>query len=123
MPDGVRLVSYWLGKDEAILLRPVANPNSYLARLLELYWEGLQRPLPFFPRSALVYVKKCLSNGKNKLPPEEAARYTWEGSEQQRGECEDPYYRLAFRGSQPLNEEFYGLAAEIFGPLLEHLQK
>jgi exodeoxyribonuclease V gamma subunit len=105
------------------MLRPVANPEYYLARLLEHYWEGLQRPLPFFPRSALAYVKKCFSNSKKKLPPEEAARHIWEGNEQQRGEREDLYFRLAFRGSQPLDEEFYKLAAEIFGPLLEHLQE
>jgi exodeoxyribonuclease V gamma subunit len=60
--------------------------------------------------------------GKNK-PSENAlekACKTWAGSKYHRGECEDPYYQLCFRNTDPLDSEFRRIAEEIFRPLIEH---
>jgi len=59
---------------------------------------------------------------KNK-PGENAlngARRTWTGSEYNRGECEDPYYQLCFRNTDPLDSEFQRIAVDVFTPLIEH---
>jgi exodeoxyribonuclease V gamma subunit len=34
-----------------------------------------------------------------------------------RGEAADPYYRLAFRGSDPLDAEFEEIAIAVFDPM------
>jgi exodeoxyribonuclease V gamma subunit len=101
------------------MLRPVVDSLSYLQDLLDCYWRGLCWPLPFFPKSALAYVQALASA---KTDPEGVAWREWQGNDYHRGECEDHYYQLAFRGSDPLQGEFPQLAQKIFRPLLEHIQ-
>jgi exonuclease V gamma subunit len=48
------------------------------------------------------------------------ARDKWEGSNAGWGEGMQPYYQLAFRHTDPLDEEFAELARRVFEPLLEH---
>jgi exodeoxyribonuclease V gamma subunit len=118
-PGGVQRISHWLGRDREVMLLPVVDPLFHLQDLLDCYWRGLCWPLPFFPKSALAYVQ-ALAAGKT--DPEGAARREWQGNDYHRGECEDHYYQLAFRGSDPLQGEFPQLAQRIFRPLLEHIQ-
>lgn len=118
-PEGVELRSQWLGEDRVAKLAPVAEPRERLAALLELYRQGLRWPLRFFPRSAWAYAQAL---GKPKADPLAAARGQWEGGDFVWGEGRDPYYRLAFRDLDPLDEVFSGLAAAVFQPLLAHLE-
>ena len=87
-----------------------AEPEArqHLASLLELYWEGLHRPLPLFPKSSLAQAE-----GGN-------ARDSWQGSSRHRGECENPYYQAAFRGQDALADPFEAIAERVFLPLLNH---
>ncbi|MDQ2695003.1 MAG: exodeoxyribonuclease V subunit gamma, partial [Pseudomonadota bacterium] len=117
-PPGVAPVSRWLGDDKGFALRPVADPRGCLQVLLDIYWQGLRRPLHFLPKSALVYAKAALGSGRS--DPMAAARKKWEGSEEHPGECQDLYYQLAFRGSDPLDGEFAALAMAVFRPVFEH---
>jgi exodeoxyribonuclease V gamma subunit len=97
---------------------PVKGSGEILAAILAHYWEGLQRPLPFFPRSSWAYARLRLQKEK---PEEEALRRaadTWAGDDYRRGEGEDLYYDLCFRDGDPLDGEFRSLATELFGPLL-----
>lgn len=120
-PQEVEPVTYLIGaggtKEEAELrFAPVADAEEHLRRLLALYWQGLQGPLHFFPRSARAYVDA----GKDPLG---AARKEWEtqrgqGGSQRLGEGEEAYYKLAFRDLDPLDEQFETLAEAIFGSLL-----
>jgi exodeoxyribonuclease V gamma subunit len=99
---------------------PVENGAEVLAGLLERYWEGLQRPIPFFPRSSWTYARLVLEKGS---PEGEALRKVseaWAGDDYRRGEREDPYYHLCFRDTDPLDDEFQRLAVDVFGPLLAH---
>jgi len=99
---------------------PVENGDGLLVALLERYWEGLQRPLQFFPRSSWDYARLVLEKGS---PEGEALRKAWEawaGDDYRRGENEDPYYHLCFRDTDPLDDEFRRLARELFEPLLAH---
>ncbi len=99
---------------------PVRESGEILAALLARYWEGLRRPLPFFPRSSWAYAQLLLQKER---PEEEALRRaseTWAGDDYRRGEREDPYYDLCFRDADPLEEEFRSLATELLGPLMAH---
>jgi exodeoxyribonuclease V gamma subunit len=99
-----------------VIVRPVADARARLADLLALYWEGLRRPLPFFPRAAYA---ACAAK-KDALG---AARRAWESPVQQGpipGEDADPYNALAFRGRDPLDDDFLALARRVFEPLRAH---
>ena len=93
--------------------RPVNDPIPLLADILDLYREGLVRPLRFFPESAMEYAGK----GEWRL---DRARKRWEGDEYHRGEGEEPAYRLCFGGEDELNEEFERIARTLLGPMVHH---
>jgi exodeoxyribonuclease V gamma subunit len=63
--------------------------------------------------------------GRSRQEPLEVARVKWEGSSFTNvpGECEDPYFDLCFRNTDPLNEEFQQTARVVFGPLLSALKE
>jgi exodeoxyribonuclease V gamma subunit len=117
-PAHVQPESRWLGEDDELLLRAVQDPQPYLHGLLEWYWHGLHRPLHFFPASALAYTKAARSG---KPDPLGAARTMWEGSAFSRSECEDSYYQLAFRDTDPLDDEFVAVTDTVFLPLFTAL--
>ncbi|HCB12831.1 MAG TPA: exodeoxyribonuclease V subunit gamma, partial [Gammaproteobacteria bacterium] len=121
-PEGAARQSHWVAEDQDILLDAVENPEASLRGLLDLYWQGSRRLLPFFPKSALAYVER-LRKDKGNDPDKAlwAAQRIWEGDEQRAGsaEREDAYYQLAFGDTGPLDEEFTTLAITIFGPLFE----
>ncbi len=100
----------------------VEAPGEHLLSLLELYRQGLSRPLPFFPETSWEYARRILERPER--PDREAsgpARRTWEGSGYGRGEREDPYTALCFRGIDPVGaEEFKEIARRVFGPLRDH---
>ncbi len=109
-PPGVALRSLWLGDDATVTLGPVAEPAATLRTLVDLYWDGLRRPLHFFPETALT----CLAKGGDLG----AARDVWEGDEYgyRTGEGSDAYYQAAFRDTDPLDAELVQLAGQVFGP-------
>lgn len=119
-PTGVAPCSYWVAEDRLVRLEPVADAAAQLRVLLEWYWQGTQRLLHFFPRSALVYAELCCI--KNKAPDQalRAARRQWEGDSFSKvaPEAADIYYQLAFGGADPLDAEFETLALTVFGPVL-----
>lgn len=119
-PKEIRPVSRWLGEDREVVLNPVADASELLAGLLRLYWQGLSRPLHFFPNSSYAYAQTL---GRGRGDPLAAARRAWEGSEYYWGESENSYYQLVFRGSDPLDKWFAELAEAVFGPLFEHLEE
>jgi exodeoxyribonuclease V gamma subunit len=105
---------------------PVERAETLLQALLNRYWEGLRRPLPFFTESSWAYAGDRLAKGKAPALSLETARKTWQGSgwdKGGRGECEDPYYERCFRSRDPLDSAFEDLAVEVFGPLLESLSE
>jgi len=102
------------GDGEAVQFTP--QPREHLEALLELYWRGLQTPLPFFPKTSLEFAAKQDAKGD----PLERARAIWRGNVRAKGECEDPAFRLCFGGeTDPLDAEFERLALAIYAPLLD----
>ena len=123
-PPAINRQSVWVGLDKTVVLEPVADPQFYLQPLLNLYWQGLQQPLPFFAASAyefLIVLREDRS-GKNRRSPERAAQYIWQGSDYHRGESADPYYALVYGERDPLNDDFTRLAQQIWQPVFEHVR-
>ncbi len=98
---------------------PVAESREILERLLVRYWEGLHRPLHFFPETSLEYLTRVVEKA---TAPEEAIRKAepiWFGNDHYRGESLEPHLQLCFRDSNPLDADFRSLAEEVYGPLLK----
>jgi exodeoxyribonuclease V gamma subunit len=110
-----------IGTDAIVRFSPVREAQEEIAKLLEIYWRGLNRVLPFFPESALKYADAVLFPPKGaSSPPLNKARYTWNGSkwEDAPAEKNDIYYTFCFPDREPLNEEFMQLALEVYVPML-----
>jgi exodeoxyribonuclease V gamma subunit len=107
-PADVGRQSRLIGETEDVALAPVAAPLDTLGALAERYWEGIHRPLPFFPESARAAVR-------HPQDPLGAARQQFGGKYAAEGD--DPYVELAFRGMELLGCEFLDLAHAVFGPL------
>jgi exodeoxyribonuclease V gamma subunit len=113
-PDGVAKATCCAGQDAILRFAAVKDARAALEELLRLYFAGLARPLHFFPKTACIYSEYGELNRK--------VRSTWEGSDfGPRGECEDPYYQLAFRGTDPLDAEFEANAQIVFGRMTDAL--
>jgi exodeoxyribonuclease V gamma subunit len=100
---------------------PVEEGEEILEGLLNRYWEGLRRPLHFFPESSWAYAQESLSKNRASEACLERARKVWEGG-WSRGEAEDLSYQLCFGKGDPLDSAFESLAKEIFEPLLKYLR-
>jgi exodeoxyribonuclease V gamma subunit len=127
LPGGPYSNAVLVGSDKVFEAPPLPEAPALLASLLDLYWKGLTTPLKFFPQTAWAYADAALKQegGRSKQSPIAAARVRWErhpftGAP---GECEDPYFDLCFRNTDPLEEEFEQTARAVFGPLLSALKE
>jgi exodeoxyribonuclease V gamma subunit len=96
-----------LMRNEGVNLVPVAESAVLLEELLEYYWQGLTRPLHFFPRSSLAFATKGTIS---------AAGAEWNHT--RFPENDDPAYRLCFGQESPFDGEFADLARQVFAPYL-----
>ncbi|MDA8383976.1 MAG: exodeoxyribonuclease V subunit gamma [Betaproteobacteria bacterium] len=120
-PEGVALSSRWVGLDGEFALAPVADPAPLIATILETYWRGLTRPVPFFVRASHAYATASRAGG----PALKAAHAAWDVPEFRNGgtfgESEEAHYQFVYRGHDPLDDEFTALAARLFAPMLDHV--
>jgi exodeoxyribonuclease V gamma subunit len=116
-PPGAPRESRHYGEGEALRLGPVADAGARLARLVELYRQGLSEPLPFYPASSHAYAD-ALARGKGREAALRAAQGAWEGSPGRPGEGADPEVALAQRGRDPLGATFEALAGELLLPMI-----
>jgi exodeoxyribonuclease V gamma subunit len=87
-----------------------------LKNLLEIYWEGLSRPLPLFPRASWAYMQ-AIRAGKTEAKVLEAVRQAWD-NEYNGGDRTDPYLARCFRETDPLEQpDFLPLTEAVMGPL------
>jgi exodeoxyribonuclease V gamma subunit len=108
-----------IGKDQAVSWSPVPNASQMLDNLCEFYWRGLHERLPFFPKSALEFVK---AEQAGKRDPLYHARLKWNGGYNIEGEHEQPEIRRLFPTGHPLDHEFEDIARLVWGPLLQNAQ-
>jgi exodeoxyribonuclease V gamma subunit len=110
--------SWLIGKDLQCLYPPVSESEKILQVLLKIYWEGLGKPLHFFPGSSWIYTE-ALAKGKDEERALRAAGKEWLGDDYSHGESEDPYLQICFKNIDPLDEEFENLSREIFGQIVK----
>jgi exodeoxyribonuclease V gamma subunit len=111
--DGYPRESLLFMGDGSKAFSPVDNAADILVTILALYWEGLMKPLRFFPASAMAYAHK-------KEWDMERARKIWEEGYNFPGEGDDPYFQLCFGKAFPFNADFERVARTLFEPLLQH---
>jgi len=124
-PPGYPLTSMVAGVDKdwvAWEYEPVEDADEILGNLLETYWEGLTKPLHFFPESSWAYTQQVVEKDRPAEDALQKARGIWMGGYYP-GEMEDPYYRLCFRSSDPIDSEFQKTALEVFGPVSGYQKK
>ncbi len=95
----------------------MANAAELLADLCRLYVEGVQAPLPLFPKSGFAYVEAERAGKNTKSATEDqwkTSRFRGEGEE------DDAAIKLVFESPDPFAEETLALARRVFGPLLAH---
>lgn len=102
--------------DKCASFTPVADPQTLLQSILELYWQGLRTPLPFFPESALAYAGSKIPWDLGK------ARAKWKDDSYNDipGEGSDPCFRLCFGKLDPFDAEFERISRLLLEPLLRH---
>jgi exodeoxyribonuclease V gamma subunit len=116
-------VTTLIGEDETVQFKPShtaseANCQKQLQDLLNIYWQGLHEPLPFFPESALIYgTQKKVEHRLNK------AWDSWAGNSFKVGEKEDSAYRLCFPAETFPARDFASLAEAIVIPMLTAVSK
>jgi exodeoxyribonuclease V gamma subunit len=121
--NGRTPVTILVGADGIARIRSIERPDEILKEILETFKEGLCRPLHFFPDLSLHFLKSTVESGKPLNAAIETIRKKWVGNDFQRGVSEDPYYRLCFGRSDPIDEQFERLAEKIVAPLLRHIEE
>ena len=112
-------VSRVLFADTHLQLARVARPAAILEQMLSFYWQGLHRPLAFFPETAMIYAQQVIHKATSEPQALQTARARWLGSEFSRGEIEDVYFKQCFGKIDPLDEQFRDVALEVYRPLFE----
>ncbi len=109
-------------------LGPLSDAQALLEPWLAAYREALSEPSPFITRSSYEFAKALVTpSAKSRKEPIDAARdkalAAWQGAEFSPlpGECQDPWYALAFREREPLDDRFEALAEQLLGPALKAL--
>ncbi len=124
-PPGYPLTSMVAGQDKGWIAweyAPVEDAENLLLTLLDSYWEGLIKPLHFFSESSWAYAQQVVEKDRPAGDALQKARGIWMGGYYP-GEMEDPYYRLCFRNSDPIDSEFQETALEVFGPMAGYQKK
>jgi exodeoxyribonuclease V gamma subunit len=96
--------------------------EEVLLNLLRIYWNGLTKPVPFFPKSSWSYAE-AVHKGKSSPEALGNALRVWESTEHVPGEDKDPYYQLCFRHKKSHDSDFEETSLNVFGPLLKCLEK
>lgn len=105
--------------DKVWQLPEVSDAAIELASLVEGYWQGLQQPLSFFPKSAWSMAEKGDAAAFDTKLRE--GQKEWLGNDRHIGEGSKPEYRLLYRGRQPFEENPEACiewAQRVFGRLI-----
>ncbi len=112
---GYPVHSRMIASDTSLELPPVNCAADILADLLELYCEGMQQPLRFFPETSW-----AVSRGD-----QHKAETCWRGDQRRSvpGERDNQAVSLCFGGEEPWGDELSALAERVYGPLAAALQQ
>lgn len=111
-------ISVIIFKDSIWQFQPVDRPRKIIAKLLDIFQTGLEKPLHLFPATSLEYAYQQQINGRSEKAAMASARRKWSGNEFFRGESDDPYIDICFKMTDPLDTSFAEVARTVFEPLL-----
>jgi exodeoxyribonuclease V gamma subunit len=113
--DGYPLNSIMIASNSTLELLPVEHAAETLSNLLDLYCEGMTRPLPFFPQTSWAFLKEG----------EQKAERSWNGDQRMSipGERDNQAVALCWGSEDPWGEEFSSLAERVYGPLLAAIKE
>ncbi|HOM29642.1 MAG TPA: exodeoxyribonuclease V subunit gamma [Deltaproteobacteria bacterium] len=114
--------AYHLGLDKVVSARPPADPRAALETLIEVYLEGLRRPVHLFPNSSYAYAEELVKGGDEEKAMAKA-RTKWAGDYEPSPDSDDEAVQLLFHGTDPLDEEFRIFSARVFLPMVEAQKK
>jgi exodeoxyribonuclease V gamma subunit len=125
LPNKYPRVSTIAGSDGLWEYKPLKNSEAILENLLEIYWEGLKKPVHFFPKTSWEYANKAIK--KDSQDSLKTAQVAWNGNDfkksNKKGEKDDFYFQLCFGQTNPLDSEFEETAMKVFQPILENQKK
>ncbi|MFA7347030.1 MAG: exodeoxyribonuclease V subunit gamma [Desulfurivibrionaceae bacterium] len=126
------------GSAQVLRFAPVPEAKSVLLDLAGLFADGSNAPLPFFPKSGLVFAR-TMASGKGTEQERRMSAFAKAGEEYlgndfMTGEGEDPYYRQLFGDGLPVSPgyalyregnspAFAELATRIFTPMLTRMEE
>jgi exodeoxyribonuclease V gamma subunit len=117
------LFTYYAGKETIYKYSPAAESHRHLEKLLDLYWQGLTKPLYFFPRTSFAFAQE-IHNGKNEREALRKACIEWEGNDfNKMGEKNDPYNLICCKNMALANPLFTEQAKNVFLTALAHQRK
>jgi exodeoxyribonuclease V gamma subunit len=119
-PSEQMRTTWMIARDGRWRFDPVDDARDMLENLLDLFDQGHDECLPFFPESSHAFVvesKKDIFRGRQK------AREKWLGSNYVSSEKDDAYFSLCFRDVDALDESFEKLATLVFGPVVDNVSK
>lgn len=113
--EGYPRHSSMIANDQTLELPPIDNAAAFLSDLLDLYSEGMKRPLRFFPETSWLYLNENLTK----------AEAAWRGDQWRGfpGERDNQAVAICFGGEEPWGAEFEELAGRIYGPLIAVMRK
>ena len=111
-----------IGTDKAMTFTKMgrSKADSVLGKLANLYLDGLQSPLCFFPQTSYAYARAIAVEEQPVDRALNAARRIWYPGHYS-GEGEDIYIRKSFGNDLPESRAFQATALEVFGPLFAAL--
>lgn len=117
---GLQALGCVVGRDSVVHITPLPTEQARqtLERLLRLWHQGMHAPLPLPPKTALAWLATL---AKEASKAQQAARTRYEGSEQVRGDAEEPCMARLYPDFEALGADgqFAALAQEIYQPLLD----
>jgi exodeoxyribonuclease V gamma subunit len=129
VPRETRLV----GRDEAVRFGSLGEAKQRLDALVAGYLACRKAPLPVFEKASHGFVEQRVKldqpkGSRARKDPKRVAEHKYWGQRygegrRDRGDCEDPYVALCFRGRDPFDEasfgEFERLAESFWRPVFE----
>ena len=114
--------SWLIAEDGLWKFSEVPDAEKILRQLLEIYFLGLTRPLPFFSATSFTFAIPLGPRAKKTAM--DLAQEKWDGDDygdSAKGDSQDAYFNLCFRNvAEPLDAEFAALAKTIVEPLIAH---
>jgi len=120
-PEDYPSLSAYHGYDGNYRFGVIENSVEYVNQLLNLYYQGLCQPLPFFPELSKAYAA-TIKEGKPSDFALQHVNYLWQQAGKFSPEKDDPYNRQCFGSSPPFDGNFARLSKDIYLPILRNLK-